>query len=95
MQESRRYTNFLKDELGESQLGLLKLELSTDINKFEKSFKLSKKHNEDRTQQIKKDCDLLREGSNKLKGMMSHLQSKIDKCESFMGIYSGKEKHRL
>ena len=74
MQESRRYTNFLKDELGESQLGLLKLELSTEMNKFDKSFKLAKKHNEDRTQQIKKDCDLLREGSRKLKGMMNHLQ---------------------
>lgn len=95
MQESRRYTNFLKDELGESQLGMLKLELSTEINKFEKTFKLAKKHNEDRTHQIKKDCDLLRDGSKKLKGMMAHLQAKMDQCESFMGIYSGKEKHRL
>jgi hypothetical protein len=74
---------------------MLKLELSTELNKFEKMFKLSKKHNEDRTLQVKKDCDLLREGSRKLKGMMSHLQSKIDQCETFMGIYSGKEKHRL
>lgn len=74
---------------------MIKLELSTELNKFEKTFKLAKKHNEDRTQLIKKDCDLLREGSRKLKGMMVQLQAKIDQCESFMGIYSGKEKHRL
>ncbi len=56
---------------------------------------MSKKHDEDRNQQIKVDCDRLREGSKKLKGMVSLLQSKMDQCEIVMGIYSGKEKHRL
>lgn len=58
-------------------------------------FKLSKKHDEDRNQQIKVDCDHLREGSKKLKGMVALLQSRMDQCEIVMGIYSGKEKHRL
>jgi len=53
-------------------------------------FKISRKHNEDRSQQIKRDCDLLREGSKKLKGMMGVLQGKLDQCETVMGVYSGK-----
>jgi hypothetical protein len=53
---------------------MLKLELSTEVNKFEKSFKLSKKHDEDRSQQVKMDCDKLREGSKKLKSMLGLLQ---------------------
>jgi hypothetical protein len=73
----------------------LRLDLTADINKFEKTFKLSKKHNEDRSEQIKKDCDNLREGSKKLKGMTNLLQAKIDKCERVMGIYSGQERHRF
>lgn len=64
--------------------------MQTNINKLEKMFKLSKKHDEDRNQQIKVDCDHLREGSKKLKGMMGLLQTKIDECERTMGIYSGK-----
>ena len=40
-------------------------------------FKLARKHNEDRTQNIKVDCDRLREGSKKLQGMVSHLKAKL------------------
>ncbi len=83
----------MKDDLGESKLGMLKLELQTTVNKFDKMFKMSKKHDEDRSQQIKVDSDRARESSKKLVKMMALLQSKIDNCERVMGISSGKEKH--
>lgn len=76
--------------MAESQLGMLKLQLNTEVNKMDKAFKLAKKHNEDRTQYLKNDCDGLLKGSRKMKGLLSHLQIKLDKCESVMGLYSGK-----
>lgn len=74
----------------ESQLGMIKLQLNTEVNKLDKAFKLAKKHNEDRTQYLKNDCDGLLKRSRKMKGMLSLLQTKLDKCESVMGLYSGK-----
>jgi hypothetical protein len=90
MEESRRYCNFLRDDLGESQLGSLRLELATAINKFDKGFKLARKNYEDRSELLNKDCSNLRESTNKLKQMAALIQQKIDKCEQAMGIYSGK-----
>lgn len=49
MKESRRYCNFLKDDLGESTLGSMRLDLATTINKFDKAFKIARKNNEDRS----------------------------------------------
>jgi len=58
-------------------------------------FKIARKHDEDRTNALKVDCDKLRESTGGLKSMMSTLQNKIDACENVMGIYSGKEKHKI
>ena len=71
------------------------MELQTSANKLEKTFKIAKKHDEDRGRQLKLDCDQLKESSKKLKGMMELLASKLDNCERVMGLYSGKEKHKL
>ena len=66
------------------------MDLTAQANKLDKAFKIAKKHDEDRSQHIKNDCDRLREGSKKLRALMALLQSKADQCESIMGIYSGK-----
>ena len=76
--------------MGESQLGMLRLQLTTEANKLEKAFKLAKKHDEDRTQYLKNDCDGLLKTRRKMKALLGHLQTRLDKCESVMGVYSGK-----
>jgi len=81
MEESRRYCNFLREDLGESQLGSLRLDLVTTINKFDKGFKLARKNNEERSELLDKDCRHLRESTNKLKLMVALIQEKMDKCE--------------
>lgn len=70
MKESRRYCNFLRDDLGESTLGSMRLDLATTINKFDKAFKIARKNNEDRSEALNKDCERLRESSNKLKSLV-------------------------
>jgi hypothetical protein len=50
----------LKDDLAESTLGSLKLDLASSIGKFNKSFKLSKKNDEDRSKALNFDCQKLR-----------------------------------
>lgn len=80
----------MKDELGENQLGSLNLELMGQANKLEKTFKLAKKYDEDRTLALKKDCDALRQSSQNIRNMCSIIQSKMDNLENIMGIYSGK-----
>lgn len=60
MKDSRRYCNFLKDDLGEAQLGMLKLELQNAVSKLSKTLRMEKQHDEERSQQIKIDCDKLR-----------------------------------
>jgi uncharacterized protein YlxW (UPF0749 family) len=70
----------LKDDLGESHLGSTKLDLATQANKLEKMFKISKKHDEERSRAIKVDCDKLRESTQNLKNSMALLQNKIDSC---------------
>jgi hypothetical protein len=90
MKESRRFCNFLRDDLGESALGSMRLDLLTTINKFDKFFKISKKNDEDRSRMLNLDCDRLRESTASLKGMVSAIQAKIDRCEGVMGVYSGK-----
>ena len=64
-------------------------------NRLDKTFKLAKKYDEDRTLALKKDCDALRQSSISLRNLCSLLQSKMDNLENVMGIYSGKEKHKL
>ena len=74
---------------------MLNLELMGQANKLEKAFKLGKKYDEDRCLAIKKDCDSLRASTTNLRSLCSTLQSKMDKLENVMGIYSGKEKHKV
>jgi hypothetical protein len=74
---------------------MIKLDLSGQTNKLEKTFKLAKKYDEDRNMALKKDCDALRTSSATLKGMCCTLGSKLDALENIMGIYSAKEKHKL
>jgi hypothetical protein len=62
---------------------------------LEKYFKLSKKNDEDRSKALKVDCDRLRESSRALLAKMSELSTRMDNCETAMGIYSGKEKHKV
>lgn len=69
---------------------MLKLQLQTEANKLDKAFKVAKKHDEDRSQHLKNNCDGLLKSSRRMKGLLSQLQSKLDKCESVMGVYSGK-----
>jgi hypothetical protein len=76
-------------------LGSLRLDLSTTINKFDKAFKIARKNNEDRSGMLNKDCENLRESTNKLRNLVGLIQSKIDNCEVAMGVYSGKEKHKV
>ena len=57
---------------------MLNLELMGQANKLEKTFKLSKKYDEDRSLAIKKDCDALLASSQNLRAMATTLQSKID-----------------
>ena len=81
--------------MGESKLGMLNLELMGQANKLDKTFKLSKKYDEDRSKAIKKDCDALLASSQNLRSLTNILKSKIDSLENIMGIYSGKEKHKI
>lgn len=69
---------------------MLNLELMGQANKLEKTFKLAKKYDEDRSVALKKDCDALRASSNTLKNMCATLNAKLDALENTMGIYSGK-----
>lgn len=69
---------------------MLKLQLHTEANKLDKAFKVAKKHDEDRTQYLKSNCDGLLKSSRKMKALLSQLHSRLDKCESVMGVYSGK-----
>ena len=64
--------------MGENQLGMLNLKLKEQANKLEKTFKLAKKYDEDRSKALKKDCDALQSSSKNLKTMASTLQFKID-----------------
>ena len=64
-------------------------------NKLDKAFKLGKKYDEDRSLALKKDCDALQASTNNLRGLTSTLQAKMDNLETVMGIYSGKEKHKV
>ena len=61
-------------------MGLERLKLQQDINKLDKMFRLARKHNEDRTQNIKVDCDRLREGSKKLRSMTAQLRDRLERC---------------
>lgn len=58
-------------------------------------FKISKTHDEERTQALKVDCDKLRKSSQDIQATMALLQKKMDNCEAVMGMYSGKEKHKI
>lgn len=58
---------------------MLKLDLMTTINKFDKAFKLSKKHDEDRSHALQMDCDKLRESSSHLKSLALAIQQKLDR----------------
>ena len=49
-----------------------------------------KKHDEDRSQHLKVDCDRLRDQSKKLTNMVILLSKKTEHCETIMGNYSGK-----
>jgi seryl-tRNA synthetase len=85
----------LKDDLLERQLAELRNNLQLQVNKLDKLFKVSKKNDEDHTKTLKLDCDRLRESTQGLKQTLNLLVNKLDHCENVMGIYSGKEKHRL
>ncbi len=73
----------------------MRLDLTTTINKFDKAFKIARKNNEDRSEALNKDCERLRESSNRLKKMLETIKEKIDNCEGAMGLYSGKEKQKV
>lgn len=73
----------------------MNLELMGQANKLDKTFKLAKKYDEDRSKALKKDCDALQASSKNLKAMTSLLQQKLDNLENVMGIYSGREKHKV
>jgi hypothetical protein len=82
----------LRDDLGEGQLGSLRMGLMAQVNKLERMFKLGRKNDEDRSAGLKADCGRLRESSKKLKSTMEELSNRMNNCETVMGIYSGKEK---
>jgi hypothetical protein len=73
----------------------MRLDLATTINKFDKAFKITRKNNEDRSEAMNKDCERLREGSSRLKHLVETIKEKIDNCEGAMGLYSGKERHKV
>ena len=54
-----------------------------------------RKVNEDRTQHLKDDCQKLNDSSIRIKNLMDSLLKRADQIEYTMGIYSGKEKHKL
>ena len=74
---------------------MLSLELTGQANKLDKTFKLAKKYDEDRNLALKKECDALTKSSVQLRSMVSSLQAKLDGLENVMGIYSGKERHKV
>ena len=74
---------------------MLNLELTGQANKLDKTFKLAKKYDEDRCLALKKDCDSLMKNTQELRSMCSTLQAKLDGLENVMGIYSGKERHKV
>ena len=74
---------------------MLNLELTGQANKLDKTFKLAKKYDEDRSLALKKDCDCLLKSTQNLRSMCSLLQAKLDNLENVMGIYSGKERHKV
>ena len=74
---------------------MLKLELSGQANQLDKMFKLSRNHDEEKSRALKADCDALTKSSRDLRHMMGELMLRVDKCEQVMGIYSGKEKHKV
>lgn len=60
MQESRRFVNFLNEDLGERLLiGQHKNNLMLKINTLDKMAKMMKLSNEERTQILKDDCQKL------------------------------------
>ena len=46
--------------------------------------------NEEKTQNLKDDCQRLNDSSIHLQQLMSHLLARTDTIEQTMGIYSGK-----
>lgn len=78
MQESRRFTNFLKEDLGERLLGDHKQNLTLKINVLDKYAKLTRKDNEDRTQRLKEDCQALNESSIQIARMLANIAERVD-----------------
>ena len=57
---------------------MLRLELMTTVNKFDKAFKVARKHDEDRSRALQFDCGKLREGSAHLKSLAAVIEAKLD-----------------
>lgn len=90
MQESRRFANFLREDLGDRGLGESKNNLMLKINNLDKYSKMSRVANEERTTLMKEDCQRLKDSSTNLKQLMQSLCERVDNLEYAMGIYSGK-----
>ena len=77
--------------MGESQLGSTKMKLQMETQLLQKAFRMAKNEDEERSQQVKMDCDRLRQGTKQLTAMVALLHRKTDQCETVMGSYTGKE----
>ena len=65
------------------------------INNRDKFAKMVRTANEERTERLKNDCQRLHDSSIRLKNLMEQINGRIDSIEFTMGIYSGKEKHKV
>ena len=77
-QESRRFTNFLREDLGDRLAMESKNNLMAKINALDKYSKMSRLANEQRTQQLKDDCQALHDSSINLKNFMYSLSQRVD-----------------
>ena len=50
----------------------------TTVNKFDKAFKVARKHDEDRSRALQTDCSRVREGSAHLKSLAAVIEAKLD-----------------
>ena len=54
-----------------------------------------KTEDEKRTTALRKNCTSLKESTKKISTIMENLNIRLDLIENIMGIYSGKEKHKI
>ena len=76
-------------------LGDHKQKLMLKINGLDKQTKLIRKEKEDKSNKINIDCQNLSNSSPQRKKMLRGLEERIDLMKNTMGMYSGKEKHKV